>query len=105
MVEVKLPPELRKLWHGELPLPIAFWRYLITYDLTLNLVATIASLSVVLAQGPIALAALLHLLPVPYSVLATIGTWRSASRYGGNPDFANAAKIVSVFWVILMLVF
>ena len=102
---MKLPSSLRQLWHGELPLPVAFWRYLVTYDLTLNLGATLASLSVVLAQGPIALAAILHLLPVPYSLLAATGTWRSASRYTGNPDFANAAKIATVLWVIAMLIF
>jgi hypothetical protein len=101
---MKLPSSLQQLWRGELPLPVAFWRYLITYDLTLNLGATLASLSVVLAEGPIALAALLHFLPVPYSLLAATGTWRSANRYTGNPNLANAAKIATLLWVITMLI-
>jgi hypothetical protein len=88
-----------------LPLPIAFWRYLITYDLALNLGATLASLTVVLAKGPIALAIILHLLPVPYSLLAATGAWRSANRYTGDPDFANAAKIIIVLWLLAMFIF
>jgi hypothetical protein len=102
---MKLPVPLQRLWLGEQPLPIAFWRYLVTYDLALNVGATLASLSVVLAQGPIALAAFLHLLPVPYSVLAATGTWRSANRHKGNPAFANAAKVVAILWLVVMLVF
>ena len=52
----------------------------------------------------IALAAVLHLLPVPYSALAATGTWRSANRYTGNPGFAAAAKIMSVLWFTAMIV-
>lgn len=101
---MKLPRPLQQLWLGQQPLPVAFWRFLVTYDLALNLAATLASLTVVLAQGPIALAAVLHLLPVPYSALAATGTWRSANRYTGNPDFATAAKIMSVLWFTAMIV-
>ena len=104
MAGVKLPPALQQLWLGEQPLPVAFWRYLITYDLSLNLGATIAALTVVLAKGPIALAVILHLLPVPYTLLAATGTWRSANRYTGNPDMANAAKIITALWVAAMFV-
>jgi hypothetical protein len=102
---MNLPTSLRQLWRGELPLSVAFWRYLITYDLMLNLGATLASLSVLLAEGPIALAAVLHLLPVPYSLLAAAGTWNSAERYCGNPNLAKAAKAATLLWVIAMLVF
>ena len=96
---------LQQLWLGELPLPVAFWRFLVTYDLALNLGATLASLSVVLAKGPILLAAVFHFLPVPYSLLAAIGTWRSAGRYQGDQNYANAAKIVAAIWVIVMFIF
>ncbi len=99
------PPQLTQLWRGELPLREAFWRYLITYDLLLNLGATLAALTVVLAQGPIVFAAIFHLLPLPYSILAAIGAWRSAERFEGSQTLASLAKIVIIVWVGFGLVF
>jgi hypothetical protein len=100
-----LPPSLKCLWLGQLPLQDAFWRYFITYDLLLNLGATLAALMVILARGPVAVAVILHFLPVPYSALAAIGTWRSADRFAGNPSLANAAKLVVLLWCAFWLFF
>ena len=90
---------LKQLWLGQLPLREAFWRYAITYDLILNLAATMAALTIILAEAPIILAAIVHFLPLPYSLFAATGTWRSADRYDGNPSFANAVKVVIILWV------
>jgi hypothetical protein len=90
---------LKALWLGQLPLREAFWRYTITYDLILNLAATMAALTLILVEAPIILAAIVHFLPLPYSLLAAAGAWRSADRYEGNPSFANAAKIAIILWV------
>jgi hypothetical protein len=90
---------LKLLWRGQLPLREAFWRYAITYDLILNLAATMAALTIILAEAPIVLAAIVHFLPLPYSLLAATGTWRSADRYDGNPSLANAVKVVIILWV------
>ncbi len=98
-----LPGSLKKLWLGQLPLREAFWRYLITYDIILNIMATAASLSVVLAKGPIALAVFIHLLPAPYSLFAATGTWRSADRHTENPSLAGMVKAAVIIWVILLL--
>jgi hypothetical protein len=98
-------PSLKKLWRGDLPLPLAFWRYLITYGFALNLGATILALAVLLARGPVVLAVIAHLLPFPYIALAAVGTWRSASRFNGNPNLATGAKLFAVFWMIVTLVF
>ena len=95
----------KQLWRGQLPLPEAFWRYFITYDLILNLVATTASLTTIVAGAPIALALVLHLLPVPYSLFAATGAWRSADRFEGNPSLANAAKIAIIIWIGFWLFF
>lgn len=94
---------LKQLWLGQLPLREAFWRWLITYDLILNLVATMAALTLVLAEAPIILAAVVHFLPLPYSLFAATGTWRSAERYKGNPLHVSAAKAATVIWVVLLL--
>ena len=51
-----------------------------------------------IVEWPIALAVILHLLPVPYSVLACVGVWRSADRYAGKPEFARMAHGAVVAW-------
>ena len=90
---------LKQLWLGRLHLREAFWRYAITYDLILNLAATMAALTLILVESPIILAAIVHFLPLPYSLFAATGTWRSADRYEGNPSLANAAKIAIIIWI------
>lgn len=94
---------LKQLWLGQLPLQEAFWRWLITYDLILNLVATMAALTLVLTEAPIILAAVVHFLPLPYSLFAATGAWRSADRFEGNPLLATAAKAIIVIWVVFLL--
>jgi hypothetical protein len=102
---VKISTSFRQLWLGELPLHEAFWRYAITYDLVLNLVATLAALTVILAEAPIAFAAVVHFLPLPYSLFAATGAWRSADRYESNPFLTAAAKIALIVWIGFWLVF
>ena len=96
---------LKQLWLGQLPLQEAFWRYAITYDFILNIAATIAALTLVLADTPIAFAAIVHFLPLPDSRFAATGTWRSADRYQGNPFHAAAAKAALIAWIGFWLVF
>jgi hypothetical protein len=102
---MKISTAFRQLWLGELPLHEAFWRFAITYDLLLNIAATLGALTLVLAETPIAFAADIHFLPLPYSLFAAIGTWRSADRYSGNPIHATIAKIVLIIWLGFWLVF
>ena len=94
---------LKRLWLGQLPLREAFWRYAITYDLILNLAATLAALTLILRDASIILAVIVHFLPLPYSLFAATGTWRSADRYDGNPFHATAAKAAIVIWVVFLL--
>jgi hypothetical protein len=102
---MKVSTSLKALWLGQLPLREAFWRYAITYDLILNLAATLAALTFILADTPIAFAVIVHFLPLPYSLFAAIGTWRSADRYDGNPSHAATAKIALIIWIGFWLVF
>jgi len=96
---------LKQLWLGQLPLRESFWRYAVTYDLVLNVGATLAALAFILADFPIAFAVIVHFLPLPYSIFAATGTWRSADRYQGNPFHAGAAKFALIMWVGFWLVF
>ena len=35
-------------------------------------------------------------LSVPYNIVATVGVWRSATRYGGPSLYVNLARLVTV---------
>jgi hypothetical protein len=94
---------LRELWLGRLPLDVAFWRYAIVYGLALNVAATGAALALIVLDAPIAAAVIVHLSPVPYSVLATCGVWRSADRYPGRRDIASWAKAAVIVWFCFWL--
>lgn len=94
---------LKELWLGQLPLELAFWRYAIIYGLALNVAATGVALVLVLIDGPIAIAVAIHLLPIPYSVVAMGGVWRSADRYSGRQGIAKAAKVSVVAWFCFWL--
>lgn len=94
----------KELWLGRLPLDVAFWRYAIVYGLALNVVATGAALALLVLDAPTAIAIAVHLLPVPYSVLATFGVWRSADRYVGRQDIASGAKAAVIVWFCFWLV-
>jgi hypothetical protein len=102
---MKVFASLKALWLGQLPLQEAFWRYLVTYDLILNLAATMAALTLILAEAPIILAAIVHFLPLPYSLFAATGTWRSADRYEGKPLHASIAKFAIIIWIGFWLFF
>ena len=95
--------KLRALWRGELPLEVAFWHYAIYYGLILNLAASTISIVLLLNDAPFALVVLAHLIPLPYSVLAAFGVWRSARRYGGSSKFANFTRIGVLAWFCLWL--
>lgn len=95
---------LKDLWHGQLPLDVAFWTYAIVYGLALNVVATGAALVLIVLDVPIAIAIVVHLLPAPYSVLAIGGVWRSADRYPGRQTIASAAKASVIAWFCFWLV-
>jgi hypothetical protein len=71
---------LGALWRGELPVTVAFWRYLVIYGLFINLAGSLAMLLAFAASVPAGVAILLHFLPLPYNALAAIGVWRSSGR-------------------------
>jgi hypothetical protein len=96
---------LKQLWLGQLPLREAFWRYAITYDLVLNIAATIAALAFILSDTPIAIAVIVHFLPLPYSLFAATGAWRSANSYQGNSFHVTAAKFALILWIGFWLIF
>lgn len=96
--------KLNVLWAGHLPLEVAFWQYAIFYGVLFNVVATAVALFLVALDVPIAIAIIVHLLPVPYSVLTMVGVWRSADHYPGRSNIALLAKAAMVAWFCVWFV-
>ena len=94
---------MRALWYGELPLARAFWEYFVVYASLANLGAMIAAFAVLAADLPAALAFGVHLLPLPYVVVAVVGVWRSAAVYEGPERWAKLARTAAVLWGGLMV--
>lgn len=93
---------LKTLWSGGLPLRQAFWDCAVFWGVLINLAASILSVALLLATrhlpsadvlrsvaAPLALA--VHLLPLPYNVIALVGVWRSA----GNPAVPGAVSTLA----------
>ena len=95
---------LKELWLGQVPLEVAFWKYAIIYGLVLNVLATGAALVLIVLNAPIATAIVMHLLPVPYSALATCGVWRSADHYSGRQIISTVTKAGVIVWFCFWLV-
>jgi hypothetical protein len=91
------------LWHGEVSLSEAFWTVTMLYGTLINLCGTGLMFATLLAGLPSLLAVAMHLLPLPYNILALMGVWRSANAYKGRPSHAAAAQTAAALWFILML--
>lgn len=95
---------LARWWSGRTPLARAFWNGAIVYGTLLNLVTTVASLAVLAAGGPAALALTVFLMALPYNIFMVVAVWRSAARYDGPPHWATLARIAVVAWALLATV-
>ncbi len=71
------------------------------YGTLANLFGTIASLAALSAGAPAVLVALIHLLPLPYNIVAGVGVWRSAGHYRGNSAWATLARVFVVVWAVV----
>ncbi len=87
--------KLRALWSGDLALVEAFWTWTVAVGLLVNVATSV--LFLVLIQQDQLLAAMLvgYGASVPYNVVATVGVWRSAARYGGPSLHATLARVAS----------
>ena len=93
----------RALAAGEVPLPLAFWRYGIVYGLFINGFASFAAFALLAAGGAPWLVVVLFLLPLPYNLLVALGVWRSAGRWPGPPPWAALARLAIVVWTVLAI--
>ncbi len=89
-----------RLWRGEVGLARAFWEYALMWGTFANLTTTARAYGAYVAGAPLWLAAAVFFLAAPYTLLATVGVWRSAGRYRGPAHWANAARIAVLFWAV-----
>ncbi len=93
-----------RLWRGEIGLARAFWEYAIVVGTLAHVVTTGLAYGAFVAGAPLWLAVVIFVLAAPYTVLVTVGVWRSAERYRGPAKWAHAARIGVVVWAIASLV-
>ena len=93
-----------RMWRGEIGLARAFWEYAIVAGTLVHLVTTGLAYGAFVAGAPLWLAAAIFFLAAPYTVLVTVGVWRSAEHYRGPAKWAHAARIGVVVWAIASLV-
>ena len=88
--------KLLALWSGDLALNEAFWTWTVTVGLLVNITSSILFLVLILQDQPLAAVLIGYGLSTPYNILATVGVWRSAARYGGPSLHADLARLASV---------
>jgi len=91
-----------RLWRGELPLPTAFWNWAVIGGFAINAVTSLLFLALMVADQPVYAFIAGYVPSVPYNFVATVGVWRSAARYDGDPRWATIARIVTVVMMVLL---
>lgn len=92
------------LWAGRVPLADAFWTYTIFWGFIINMAASLASLSLVVAEAPNLAAVAAHLAPIPWNILALVAVWRSAGHESISSGWATIARIVALVWAVVLSV-
>jgi len=88
--------KLLALWSGDLALNEAFWTWTVTVGLLVNIATSTLFLVLILQDQPLAAVLVGYGLSVPYNILAIVGVWLSAARYGGPSLHADLARLASV---------
>jgi hypothetical protein len=96
--------KLPALWRGELSLDEAFWTWLVTIGLVINVASSLLFLTLITLDRPWSALLVGYALSVPYNVLAVVGVWRSAARYQGPSLHADLARGVSLVLMAVLSV-
>jgi len=93
-----------RLWRGEIPLANAFWIWAVAGGLLVNATTSLLFLAL-LADDRTILAFLAGYAPsLPYNFIVSLGVWRSAAHYSGDPRWADLARIATVAGMALLSV-
>jgi hypothetical protein len=95
---------LGALWRGDLPLETTFWTWAVIGGLAVNITTSLLFLVLIMQEQPFAAIVAGYVLSVPYNVVATVGVWRSASRYSGPRHWADLARLVTTVGMVVLSV-
>jgi hypothetical protein len=95
---------MRAFWKGHLPLPRAFWQFAILYMVLANVCATGAAFAALAANFHIGAVIMIFLSPLPYTVVAIVGVWRSAETYCGPSHWTTLARYATIIWSVVMVI-
>lgn len=87
---------LRRLWHGDLPLDVAFWNWALIGGLAINLATSLLFYLLIMTGHPVAALAVGYGLSLPYNAVVTVAVWRAAGKYAGPRHWADLARLVTV---------
>ena len=93
---------LGKLWRGEYPLHITFWRLGLGVFLVYSLVVPIIGMRLEIGDSNEFILAHITFF-YSWSFLWMVSTWKSATRYSGNSFWKYAAKTVVLFLILSLL--
>ena len=88
--------DLVALWRGDLPLREAFWTWIVTVGLLVNVVTSVLFLILIMQDQAWAALLIGYGVSLPYNVVATTGVWRAAVRYDGPAIYADLARGATV---------
>ncbi len=91
-----------RLWRGELPLAEAFWTWAVLGGLVVNILTSIGFLWLVMAGLLIPAYIVGYGLSLPYNLVATVGTLRSASRPDTDPQWAGPARAAVILLMAVL---
>jgi hypothetical protein len=89
-------------WRGQAPLETVFWRDMIVLGTTLNAVAALGAIGLLIADAPTALALMVFFSPLPVNLFLFFSVWRSA---GNSDGFGSVlARVGAAIWLALVMV-
>jgi hypothetical protein len=96
--------KLKALWRGDMRLGEAFWTWAVLGGLFVNVSTSIAFLILITNDQPIPALLVGYGIPVPYTVVALVGVWRSAARHDGSALEADLARGASAVLLAVLSV-
>lgn len=91
-----------RLWRGELPLVSAFWNWAVIGGFAVNAATSLLFLVLISMDRPLAAVVAGYALSLPYNLIATVGVWRSAAHFDGDPRWAGIAQIATIVMMALL---
>ncbi len=92
MIGHQLPGFFTRRWHGDIALPVLFWRDMLLVGTLVNLAASIAAMIVAATGAPLAIAVAVHFAPLPYNLFLFL----AVTRHGASA----LVSIVSMAWLV-----